>query len=163
MGILNIEELRVDIPFATPQRERTTTQRPRYRAFIRGPIDFDWVKKSASLPGKAPLVGIAIWYVVGMAKSDTIKIQGQVLADLNISHKAFNRALNRLAEVGLITVNRQPGQSSEITLLPTPQDDREQEEPQGSQYWRRNRYIGTGPKGKNQDRGYLQFVKTKKT
>ena len=160
MGILNIEELKVDIRDVVQQEKkmRTAPQRPKYKSFIKGPIDFDWMKKAASLPGKASLVGIAIWFVAGMAKSNTFTIQGQVLNDLGISHKAFNRALNKLAEIGLITVNRKPGRSPEITLLPITQDDREQEEPQGNQYWRRNSYSGTRPKRKSQNSGYLQFI-----
>lgn len=163
MGILNIEELRADIrDVVQPEKKvKTTPLRPKYRSFIQGPIDFDWVTKSASLPGKASLVGIAIWFVAGMAKSDTFTIQGWVISSLGISRKAFNRALNRLAEAGLITVDRQPGQSPEITLLPTPQDGQEQEKPRGKRYWRRDSYSGSGPKRKSQDRGYLQFVKIK--
>jgi hypothetical protein len=162
MGIFNIEELRFDAPSVIQQEKKAAPSRPKYRSFIQGPIDFDWVKKSAALPGKASLVGIAIWFVSGMAKSNTFTIQGQVLDDLGISHKAFNRALNKLAEIGLITVNRRPGRSPEINLLPTPQDDQEQQTPRGNQYWRRDSYSGAGPKRKSQNGGYLQFVKTKK-
>ena len=162
MGIFNIEELRFDAPSVIQQEKKAAPSRPKYRSFIQGPIDFEWVKKSAALPGKASLVGIAIWFVAGMAKSNTFTIQGQVLEDLGISNKAFNRALNKLAEIGLITVNRRPGRSPEITLLHLPQDKQEQETPKKSQYWRRGGRPNSESQKKNRNSGYLQVVKTGK-
>ena len=163
MDVINVKDLELKIPSINPlKREKVVLQRPRYELFIRGPIDFEWVKKAATLPGKTWLVGTAIWFVVGMAESNTITIQGWIIADLNISRKAFNRALGRLEGIGLISVNRRPGCSPEITLLPTPQEDHEQEKPTENRYWRRSSRPGSRSPRKNRDSSYIQLTKTAK-
>ena len=159
MSVINIKDLELDISSINHQKKKKPfPQKPHYKSFIRGPIDFEWVKQAATLPGKAWLVGTAIWFVVGMAKSNTITIQGQIIADLNISRKAFNRALDRLAEIGLITVNRRPGCSPEITLLYLLQENQEQEKPQKNQYWRRDGWSSSRSQKKDQDGGYIQII-----
>ena len=80
-----------------------------------------WLNAAAKLPGKTLNVGIAIWWLAGMAKTKTFKLTGKALDQLGVSRDAASDALKRLEENGLILVKRLPGQRSTVEILPVAQ------------------------------------------
>lgn len=93
----------IDAPLSTP--------------FLKGPIPMAWLNEAAKLPGKALNLGIAIWWLYGMAKTKTFKLTGKALGQLDISRDAASSALKRLEAQGLIRVQRSPGQRPTVEIL----------------------------------------------
>ena len=96
------------------QNERITRVKGR---FLKGPVLMQWLELAEACPGKGIQIAIAIWHMVGMTGSRTIKIPKAVLQQLGISRYALYRALPGMEEVGLISVLRMPGASPAITVL----------------------------------------------
>lgn len=86
--------------------------------FLKGPIPMAWLNEAAKLPGKAINLGIAIWWLNGMAKTKSFKLTGKALDQLYISRDAASSALKRLEAQGLIRVQRAPGQRPIVEILP---------------------------------------------
>jgi hypothetical protein len=85
--------------------------------FLKGPIPMAWLNATAKLPGKTLNVGIAIWWLAGMAKTKTFKLTGKALKQLEVSREAASDALKRLEARGLIRVQRSPGQRPTVEIL----------------------------------------------
>ena len=85
--------------------------------FLKGPIPMAWLNEAAKLPGKAINLGIAIWWLAGMAQTKTFKLTGKALAQLGVSRDAAADALKRLEGRGLIRVQRAPGQRPTVEIL----------------------------------------------
>lgn len=77
-----------------------------------------WLNEASKLPGKSINLGLAIWWLAGMAKTKTFKLTGKALDHLDISRDAASDALKRLEERGLIRVQRAPGQRPTVEILP---------------------------------------------
>ena len=86
--------------------------------FLKGPIPMAWLNEAAKLPGKAINLGIAIWWLHGMAKTKPFKLTGKALDQLGVSRDAASSALKRLEAQGLIRVHRSPGQRPAVEILP---------------------------------------------
>lgn len=78
----------------------------------------EWLNQAAKLPGKALNLGVAIWWLHGMAKTKSFKLTGKALDQLNLSRDAASSALKRLELQGLIKVQRPPGQRPIVEILP---------------------------------------------
>ena len=85
--------------------------------FLKGPIPMAWLNEAAKLPGKAINLGIAIWWLAGMAQTKTFKLTGKALDQLGVSRDAAADALKRLEGRGLIRVQRAPGQRPTVEIL----------------------------------------------
>jgi hypothetical protein len=66
---------------------------------------------------KALLVGLALWHIKGLRKSDTFIVSNLMLRDWGIQADAKSRALRKLERAGLIRVERQGKRSPQVTLL----------------------------------------------
>jgi hypothetical protein len=85
--------------------------------FIKGPIPLPWFLKAAALPGKAPIVALALWWVRGLCKAATFPLKRQATDEFCVSPDAAYDALKRLEQVGLIHVLRHSGRSPIVTIL----------------------------------------------
>lgn len=86
------------------------------KRFIKGPICLRWVEKAAHLPGKSFHVGLALWYLRGLKKLDTIPLTGATLEIFGVNRHAAYRALKSLEREGLISVARAVGKSPRVTI-----------------------------------------------
>ena len=89
----------------------------RKEPFIKGPIPLDWLSKAAALPGKAINLALALWWLQGMAKGKPFKLTQAALTALNVKRDAASTGLAGLEEVGLIQVERQPGQRPVVSVV----------------------------------------------
>ena len=85
--------------------------------FLKGPIPMAWLNEAAKLPGKAINLGLAIWWLAGMAQTKTFKLTGKALDQLGVSRDTAADALKRLEGRGLIRVQRAPGQRPTVEIL----------------------------------------------
>ena len=90
---------------------------PKAALFLRGPIPLDWLGSAAALPGKTLNVGIALWWLHGMAKGKPFKLTQKALQTLNVERDAASAALVRLEEAGLIRVVRKPGRRPTVSMV----------------------------------------------
>lgn len=77
--------------------------------FIKGPIPLEWVKRANSLPGKSGAIGIALWFLSGVQKNETVKLTKAVENIAGCNRQAVYYGLERLENEGLITVRRRTG------------------------------------------------------
>lgn len=116
---VTIEELQIPPDFLVPQN-RKGTQKTKQRIngrFIKGPLPWDWLCRAAALTEKSLHVGLGLWFISGLRKSLTVKMQKRVLSELQVSRRSFYKAVDRMVEAGLVLVTRNPGQTYVITLL----------------------------------------------
>jgi len=109
-----------DVPVKRLQLDRTTgklVDAPKAALFLRGPIPLAWLGSAASLPGKALNVGMALWWLHGMAKGKPFKLTQKALQTLNVERDAASAALVRLEQAGLIQVERKPGQRPTVSMI----------------------------------------------
>jgi DNA-binding MarR family transcriptional regulator len=103
-----------------PNGTAQTTPPPRHRPgeyFLKGPIPLSWLAPASRLPGRALHVATAIWFLAGVGRTRTIRLQGGLLRQLGVNRHAAYRGLNALEEAGLVAVERRPGGNPKVTIL----------------------------------------------
>lgn len=85
--------------------------------FIAGPVDVSWVCEASHLGVKALLVGLALWHIRGLRKSDTFMVSNLMLHEWGIRPDAKRRALQKLERAGLIIIARRGKRSPQVTLV----------------------------------------------
>ena len=85
--------------------------------FLKDPISIDWLSRAAAQPGKALNVALAIQWLAGMSKGQSVKVTQKALEYFHVSKDAYRDALNRLELAGLVVVTRLPGQRADIRIL----------------------------------------------
>ena len=88
--------------------------------FIAGPIDVAWVLQARRFGVTALLVGLALWHIKGLRKSDTFVVSNLMLREWGIQPDAKRRALRSLERAGLIKVERREKRSPQVTLCSPP-------------------------------------------
>ena len=87
------------------------------RQFLKGPIPLPWLMRASRLPGRANVVGIVIWFRVGLCKSKTITLTTTILSLFGVDRHAKRRSLKALELAGLISVVRCSGKNPTITVI----------------------------------------------
>ena len=90
--------------------------------FLKGPIPLALIYRATKLPGKAWHVYAAVWYLAGVRKDQTIKLTQVVLNEFGVSRYAKYRALDALAQEGLILYESADGKNPLVTLLNTAEE-----------------------------------------
>ena len=85
--------------------------------FLKGPIPWDWLSKASQNPGKSLNVALAIWFLSGVNRSNTVSLSGSVLRELGVKRHSGYRALKSLEGAGLISVYRHAGRNPVVTIL----------------------------------------------
>jgi len=87
------------------------------RRFIKGPIPLGWISGAAHLPGKTLHVALALQYLAGLTKSNTVKLPAKTLEVMGVARGAKADALARLQQARLISIDQLPGRAPVVTLL----------------------------------------------
>jgi DNA-binding transcriptional ArsR family regulator len=85
--------------------------------FIAGPLDVSWVVQASRLGVKALLVGLALWHLKGLRRSNSFTVSNLMVEEWKITPDAKRRALLKLEKAGLITVERRGKCSPRVTLV----------------------------------------------
>lgn len=91
--------------------------------FLKGPIPLNWISKAIQLSGSVWPVSTAIWYLVGLTHSPTVKLTQATLNLFGISRYSKYRALDELETAGLICVISKRGKNPLITVLDVALED----------------------------------------
>jgi DNA-binding transcriptional ArsR family regulator len=84
--------------------------------FIAGPVDVAWICEASRLGVKALLVGLALWHIRGLRKTDTFIVSNLMVQDWGIEPDAKSRALRALEKAGLVAIERRGKRSPQVTL-----------------------------------------------
>ncbi len=85
--------------------------------FIAGPVDVSWVCQASRLGVKPLLVGLALWHLKGLRRSNSFTVSNLMVEEWKIRPDAKRRALRKLEKAGLITVERRGKRSPRVTLV----------------------------------------------
>src|SRR5262245_40657685 len=88
------ETMAVDVKTLEPQARIPSGR------FLKGPIPWSWIVAAAALPGRALLVGLCLWRLVGAMKSDTVSFGNSDLRPLGLDRATKSRALRALERAG---------------------------------------------------------------
>lgn len=116
------ERLRLAACPARCEAVRKRSRLPRHRQgeeFLRGPIPLVWLRRAGELRGKALAVAVALWFKAGTAKGNPeVAATAGLLERLGVGRKAGYRGLAALERAGLVSIERRPGRSARVTILP---------------------------------------------
>jgi len=97
----------------------TNTRRPmrgKKGMFMKGPIPIAWLGKASQLDGKCLAVGIVLWFIAGLKRRETIKLEHKWLLAFGVGRGATGRSLNKLESAGLVLVERHDGRCPVVTI-----------------------------------------------
>ncbi|MCK9387705.1 MAG: hypothetical protein M0Q22_04840 [Sulfuritalea sp.] len=103
--------------FAYNPEAGSHTARAPTKKFIKGPIPLEWISRANVLPGKAGAVGLALWFLAGVQRSQTVKLTGEIEKIAGCGRKAVYAGLAALEEVGLVRVERRRGARAVVKVI----------------------------------------------
>lgn len=107
-----------------PRKSRRLPRHKRQQPFLKGPIPANWLGKAAKLPGKALHVGLAVWFVAGLAKRRRVKLERKALRLFGVDRRhTVYRALERLEAAGLVAVDRGKGRFPQVEINEVMEED----------------------------------------
>lgn len=101
---------------ATKTTARAEGGQRRTARFLRGPVPLAWLFAASRAGGRALAVGLGIWWLVGVRRQDTVKINLSRFGDWGLSRSAASRGLALLETAGLVSVERSPGRAAFVTV-----------------------------------------------
>lgn len=102
--------------FRPSQGQLVAPDRQRHDGFIKGPLPLGWMTQAAQMPGRTLQVALALWYLAGLQKSDSVSLASKTASQFGISRDAKTDALVRLENAGLVDVAQSPGRAPVVTL-----------------------------------------------
>ena len=85
--------------------------------FIKGPIPLKWILPASSLPGKSLQISMALWFLKGVTRKNTVKLSGKLVRSFGVSRSTLYRGLAEMENAGLISIQRHKGRSPIVTIL----------------------------------------------
>jgi hypothetical protein len=86
------------------------------------PVPLAWFDRACVLPGKALAVGLVLWRLARLKKTNSVLLTNAALKRHGLARWAKYPALQALERAGLVAVRRRPKRSPEVTLLEPPAD-----------------------------------------
>ncbi len=103
--------------FRPTQGQLVAADRPPTDGFIKGPLPLSWMTQAAQMPGKTLQVALALWYLSGLQKTESVILASKTAERFGISRDAKYEAIDRLVKAGLVTVQQAPGRAPMVTLI----------------------------------------------
>jgi hypothetical protein len=110
-------ELRLETDKVLQSSSRRHRRARMRRAFVAGPIDVQWLSHARKLGVSALWVGLALWYIRGLRKSDRFVVSNRMMRPWNVEPDAKRRALWKLQKAGLIVIDSRERRSPVVTLV----------------------------------------------
>lgn len=80
-------------------------------------LPMDWLERASALPGKALHVALTLLYLMSLRRSSQVRFSQATLRRMSTSRDASYDGLARMAEAGLIHLDKRPGRAHLVTLL----------------------------------------------
>jgi hypothetical protein len=94
------------------------------QCFLKGPIPWAWLQRATPLPGKALAVGLVLWFLKGLRRQNTVRLEPSKVRSLGLSRRQCYRGLEALEQAGLVAVQRQLGSAPTVTILVAPDESK---------------------------------------
>ena len=106
----------------------TAPGKPKLRgAFLKGPVDFEWIARATALRKPALPIGMGLWREAGLVRdnfltdgrphSNPIRVASKIRKKLGMSTSQMSRGLRALANAGLVTILKGgPGRCPVVTI-----------------------------------------------
>jgi hypothetical protein len=111
---LRLEVDKVTSSQTTPRFHRRI---PVKGTFIAGPLNVNWLSQARKLGVSALWVGLALWYLRGLRKSNKFVVSNRMMESWNVEADAKRRALRKLQRAGLILIEPRERRSPVVTLI----------------------------------------------
>jgi DNA-binding transcriptional ArsR family regulator len=85
--------------------------------FIAGPVDIFWLSEARKLGVTALWVGLALWFLRGLKRSDSFIVSNLMMQELDVQPDSKARALRKLEKASLITIEQRGKRSPRVTLV----------------------------------------------
>ena len=85
--------------------------------YLAGPIDVVWLSEARKLGVTTLYVGLYLWFLGGLKKSNTFLVTNLMLAEWDVLPDAKTRALRKLANAGLIILESRGKRNPRVTLV----------------------------------------------
>lgn len=85
--------------------------------FIAGPLNVVWLSQARKLGVSALWVGLCLWFLRGLRRSDSFIVSNLFMQALGVSPDAKRRALRKLESAGLIIIEQKGKRSPRVTLV----------------------------------------------
>lgn len=80
-------------------------------------VDLDWLARAAKLPGKTLHVACAIWFVVSLHRTPTIRLAPYTLRMFGVSRDCCYDSLRRLSDMEMIVLSTRRGRLPRLTVV----------------------------------------------
>jgi hypothetical protein len=111
IGLGGLSEVLIKTEFTRARRIETKAQ------FIKGPLLLDDIAKVALLPGHCLIVYLLARYRADVTRKKVVSVPEPLRRRMEVSRYSYYRAVEHLAEAGLVTVDRRRGRSLRLTLV----------------------------------------------
>jgi hypothetical protein len=85
--------------------------------YLAGPIDVVWLSAARKLGVTTLWVGLYLWFLRGLKKSNTFLVTNLMLDEWGVLPDAKTRALRKLVNAGLITLESRGKRNPRVTLV----------------------------------------------
>jgi len=114
---MDVEKLRLPQNKIHILKPAQTKKSREYGRYIKGPIPLDWIICAAQLGGKTVNLALALWYLKGLQRSDTVILTHKMLREFGVSVNTSYRLLERMEGSGLVRIKQQPGSAPRVTIM----------------------------------------------
>ena len=87
------------------------------KMFLKGPVPIHWLIQAAALGGKCLHIGVVLWLLVGLRRTDTFRLEYKWLTRFGVSRWAVYRNLEKLKQAGLVAIQQRAGCCPVITII----------------------------------------------
>jgi hypothetical protein len=86
-----------------------------------GAVPMEWIRRVASLPGRAPLLFFAIWFQVSCAKGQPVTLSARTRQWFALTNRhTYYKALAVLVKAGVVRVEEHRGRRPLLILVTAP-------------------------------------------
>jgi hypothetical protein len=120
LDLLDPERLRLSEEAWAAFKNTTPKRPPRHHPgerFLCGPVPWEWLRQAGTLPGKALLVGLALWFLAGCLKRREVRFSKTRAVEFGCHPNTVRRGIHALEAARLVRVARRPGHGLLVTLL----------------------------------------------
>jgi len=100
------------------ERSNVTARLAPGEQFLRGPVPLRWLLTAIAVGNRGLNVAIALWWLVGIKKSETVRLTRPACERFGVHPRTASRILAQMETVGLVVVDRCRGRGPDVTVLP---------------------------------------------
>lgn len=93
------------------------------KRFIRCPLPLEWMMAACQLRGRCAAIALVIRYLQGLGGGNVVRVRPSTCREFGIDRHATRRALAKLEEADLVSVEYRKGGGALVTIKEVDHDD----------------------------------------